>query len=116
MFVLTVIVTVVLAAALTMSAYIKLTLREPYVQGYVRVGVPAEKLKYLAFVLLAGTAGLILGLFWAPLGIAAAAALTCYFLLAIGSHIRAGDGRSLPAPATLAALSVLALIMRSATV
>ena len=33
--------------------------------------MPEDKLDYLAVILLAGAAGLVLGLVWAPLGVAA---------------------------------------------
>lgn len=108
------IVTVLLAALLTVSATIKLTRREPYIQGYLRVGVPEERLDHLALLLLAGAAGLLLGLVWAPVGIAAAGAVTVYFLVAIAAHIRAGDGRNLPTPVMLATLAALALALRLA--
>jgi hypothetical protein len=109
------IVSVLLAALLTASATIKLTRREPFVEGYIRVGVPEERLSDLALILLAGAAGLLLGLAWAPIGVAAAAALVCYFLVAIGAHIRAGDARNLPAPVTMALLAAAALILRLAS-
>jgi DoxX-like family len=105
----------VLAGLLVLSASIKLTRREPYVQGYLRVGVPEDKLNYLAAILLAGAAGLILGLFWEPIGIAAAAALVCYFLVAIASHIRADDAKNLPNPLVMALLAVGALVLQLAS-
>lgn len=110
-----VILTILLAAALVLSAYIKLTRREPYVQGYLRVGVPVSRLNQLAAILLAGAAGLLLGLLWPPLGVAAAAGVTAYFLVAIGFHIRARDMRNLVNPATLAALAAVTLSLRLVT-
>lgn len=115
MFVATVIVTVLLAGALAGSAYIKITRREPYVQGYVRVGVPMDKLNQLAALLIAGAAGLLLGLLWPPIGIAAAIGVILYFLLAVFSHVRADDVKNAPASAGLAAFAVVALILRLAT-
>jgi hypothetical protein len=114
-FVATVIVSFLLAGLLVLSAFIKLTRREPYVQGYLRVGVPAHRLNLLAYILLAGAAGLVAGLWWAPVGVAAAIGLTCYFLAAIGAHLRADDVRSLPTPATYLGLAVVALVLRLAT-
>jgi hypothetical protein len=39
----------------------------------------------------------------------------CYFLLAIGAHLRAGDARNLPMPAGYAVLAGAALLLRLAT-
>jgi DoxX-like family len=111
----TAIVTLLLATVLALSALIKLTRREPYVQGYIRVGVPEEKLDYLAILLLAGAAGLILGLLWAPIGVAAAIGVVCYFVVAVAAHIRADDASNLPTPAALVVISAAALVLRVAT-
>jgi hypothetical protein len=93
----------------------KLSHEERFVQGYVRVGVPEDKLDYLAIILLAGAAGLVLGLFWAPIGVAAAIGVVLYFLAAIASHIRADDTEHLPAPLVIAAIAAATLILRLAT-
>jgi DoxX-like family len=111
----TAIVTVLLAALLAYVAVRKLSHREPVVQSYVRVGVPEEKLNQLAYILLAGAAGLLLGLWWAPIGIAAAIGVVCYFILAIGFHIRARDLRHLAPPVAFALLGAAALALRAAT-
>jgi hypothetical protein len=104
------IASVLLAALLVVSATIKLTRREPYVQGYLRVGVPADKLDVLAIVLLAGAAGLLLGLAWAPVGVAAAAALVLYFAVAIAAHVRADDAANLPTPVAMAVIAIATLV------
>jgi hypothetical protein len=114
MFAATIAVSVLLALLLAFSAARKLTHREEVVQSYLRAGVPEERLNLLAAVILAGAVGLIAGLFWAPLGIAAAAALVCYFLVAIAFHIRAGDVRNIPMPLTLALLAAAAVVLRLA--
>lgn len=116
MFVATVAVSVVLAGLLVLSAFIKLTRREPFVQGYLRVGVPENRLNLLASILLAGATGLIAGLWWAPIGVAAAVGLTCYFVAAIAAHMRADDARNLPTPLTYLALAVAALLLRIASI
>jgi hypothetical protein len=115
MFVATAIVSVLLASLLALSAAIKLTRREPYVQGYINVGVPEDKLNSLAIVLLAGAAGLVLGLFWAPVGIAAAIGVIAYFIVAVAAHIRADDAENLPTPLVLEAMAIAALALRIAT-
>lgn len=108
-------VSVLLAALLTWSAIRKLSHREDVVRSYVRVGVAEDKLNALAIILLAGAVGLVLGLAWAPIGIAAAAAVVCYFLIAIAFHIRAHDVGNLPMPLTFAVMAAIALALRLAT-
>jgi DoxX-like family len=115
MFITTVAVSVVLAALLAVSAVRKLGHQEQVVATYVRVGVPEARLNLLAAVLLAGAAGLLAGLAWAPLGVAAAAALTVYFAVAAAFHVRADDAAHLPMPVALGLLSAAATALRLAT-
>jgi hypothetical protein len=84
-------------------------------RAYAKVGVPADKLPYLAALLHAGGAGLIAGFWWAPIGIAAAAGVTAYFLCAIAAHVRFGELRTLPVPLMIVALAAVTLALRVAT-
>jgi hypothetical protein len=111
----TIAVSVLLAASLAFSAVRKLCHQPEVVGTYTRVGVPEEKLDYLAWILLAGAAGLLLGLLWPPIGVTAAGALVVYFLLAIAAHVRAGDAQHAAMPLVIELLSVAALITRIAT-
>jgi hypothetical protein len=115
MFVATVIVSALLAVLLAFAATRKLSHREEVVRTYVRVGVPEDKLDYLAAVLLAGAAGLIAGLLWAPIGVAAATGVVVYFILAVAAHVRADDAGNLPTPLTIEAIALGALALRLAT-
>lgn len=110
------VVTVVLAGLLAWSAVRKLSHDESVVRSYARVGVPEDKLNYLAVVLLAGAAGLLAGLVWAPVGVAAAIGVICYFAGAMIFHIRARDAKNLPTPALLAVLGAATLVLRLAAV
>jgi len=101
-------VSIVLAALISFAAVRKLSHHPDVVASYVRVGVPEGRLDQLAYVLLMGATGLILGLLWAPVGTAAAIALTLYFALAIVAHLRHGDAAGLPVPATILALAAAA--------
>ena len=115
MFTATVIVTILLAALLVATAVRKLGGRAAVVATYARVGVPEHRLGQLAAILLAGAAGLLLGLLWAPLGIAAAAATAGYFLVAIGFHVRARDFGPIATPVVFELLAVAALVLRVLT-
>jgi hypothetical protein len=115
MFALTAAVSALLAFLLAFTAVRKLSHRPEVVASYTRVGVPEEKLNYLAMILLAAAAGLILGLVWAPIGVAASAGLIVYFVVAVAAHLRAHDEEHLPTPLTLEAIAIAALILRLAT-
>jgi hypothetical protein len=109
------IVSALLAAILAAAAVRKLSHREEVVASYERVGVPRDRLDYLAFILLAGSAGLVVGLFWAPIGVAAGIGVVCYFLLAVIAHVRHRDQEHLPTPVAIELLAVAALSLRVAT-
>lgn len=115
MFLATAIVTLLLTALLAAAAARKLSHRPAVVASYQRLGVPEVRLNYLAAILLAGALGLVLGLWWAPIGVAAAVGVVGYFLMAIGFHLRARDAKNLPTPATFLALALAALLLRLAT-
>jgi hypothetical protein len=109
------IVSLLLASVLIYSALRKLSHEPEVVQTYVRVGVPEHKLNQLAAILLAGAVGLIAGLFWPPIGVAAASALVVYFLLAVGAHIGARDIAHASTPVAIELISAAALALQLAT-
>jgi hypothetical protein len=110
----TIVVSVLLAALLVLTAARKLGHRPAVVATYRRVGVPEERLNLLAAVLLAGAVGLVVGLWWTPLGVTAAAALVGYFALAIAAHVRAGDTANAPMPGLYLTLAGAALVLHLA--
>lgn len=60
------------------------------------VGFPRRLWPVLTPVKFAAAAGLVVGIWFQPLAVLTAAALVCYFLAAIGMHVRARDfGRNL---------------------
>jgi DoxX-like family len=115
MYAATVVVSVLLAALVAFAAVRKLSHKPQVVEGYLRVGVPEDRLNQLAFILLAGAAGMVLGLAWAPIGIAAAIGVIVYFLVAIAFHIRADDAEHLPTPVAIEITALAALALRIAT-
>ena len=114
MFTATVIVSLFLAVALTVSGVGKLRGMPQVVESIERVGVPRNRFAVLAGLEFAGALGLVVGLFWAPLGIAAAIGVVLYFLGAIGAHLRVADRGFGPA-LFLLAVAVAALVLRSVT-
>ena len=111
MFFATATVTALLAALMTYAAARKLSHRPEVVATYTRVGVPEERLNVLAATLIAGAAGLLLGLVWPPIGIVAAVATVVYFLVAIAAHVRSHDLANVATPIVMELLAVSAAVL-----
>jgi sorbitol-specific phosphotransferase system component IIC len=113
MFIAAAVLAVLTALMATFSASLKLR-RDPRVVESIQgtVGVPATWFPWLAAAELAGAAGLLVGLAWAPLGIAAAAGLVAYFVGAIIAHLRVKDMAGLGAPVVPLVLSIASLVTR----
>lgn len=116
MFIALVVTTVVLALICVNSAVMKLR-EHPQVIDVIHgtVGVPTPWLPALAALEIAGAAGIVAGLWVAPLGIAAAAGLIAYFLGALGGHIRVRDTTNLMMPLPPLVLSGAVLGLHLAT-
>jgi uncharacterized membrane protein YphA (DoxX/SURF4 family) len=105
-----------LALGLLPSAWTKLTRQERVVQTFTgQLGVPLGLYPFLAACEIAGAAGLIIGLWYRPLGIAAAAGVALYFVGAIGAHLRKNDGKGIVTPVLILILAVTALVLRTAS-
>ncbi|MFI5898413.1 DoxX family protein [Actinoplanes sp. NPDC051513] len=108
------VVSLLLAVLLLVVAIRKLTHAPAVVESYRRVGVPERRLNLLALILATGGAGLVAGLWWRPLGVAAAAGLLVYFVLAVVAHVRHQDLKPLPTPVAFLALSAAVLALHLA--
>jgi hypothetical protein len=91
-------IAVLLTLALVPSAYAKLTKNKRIVDGLTGIGVPLAIFPFLASCEIAGAAGLLVGLWYAPLGIAAAIGLTLYFLGTVGATCASGTSRASQPP------------------
>jgi hypothetical protein len=114
MFLAAAIVSGLLAALLLVSARGKLVKDPAQMKTMSAVGFPEDKLWLLATAEIAGAVGIVAGLFWWPIGVAAAAGLILYFLGAIGAHLRVRDLKFAPALVLLLA-AVAALVLRALT-
>ncbi|MCW2794987.1 DoxX family protein [Nocardioides sp.] len=114
MFIATIIVSSLLALALVISGAAKLTKNPQLVEGMATVGVPEHRLWLLASAEIAGAVGLVAGLFWWPIGAAAAIGVVLYFLGAVGAHLRVKDMGFAPA-LVLLVVGAAALGLRLAT-
>lgn len=114
MFIATVVVSVLVALAALGSGMGKLSKNPKAIEPLHDVGVPASWPPVLGSLEVAGGLGVLVGLWWAPLGVAAATGLTLYFLGAIVAHVRVKDPKFQPA-AALFVLSAAALVLRIVT-
>jgi hypothetical protein len=114
MFIAYVVVSILLAAGLIGSARGKLVRDERIATGITGLGVPLAWFPFLAACEIAGGLGLLAGLVFAPLGIAAAAGVILYFVGALIAHLRAGD-KGLVTPLVLLVVAVAALLLRVAS-
>ena len=110
------VVTVLLAAMAGFSGVGKLR-RDPKIVHMVHdvVGVPMKYLPHLAACEIAGALGLVLGIWWPILGMAAGIGLVVYFVGAIVSHVRVGDVKGIGPAAFMLIISIAALVLRVLT-
>jgi len=80
------------------------------------VGVPLKYFPLLAACEFAGASGLVVGIWWPPIGIAAGIGLVLYFVGAIVSHLRVGDIKGIGSAAFMLVLAAGALTLRILTV
>ncbi|MEE6257407.1 DoxX family protein [Plantactinospora sonchi] len=114
MFVGYVVLALLLAVVLAMSGFGKLT-RDPKITASLqKAGVPLHWFPPLAGCEIAGAVGLVVGIWLAPLGVAAATGVTLYFVGAVVAHLRARDLAGLGAPVVVLAVAVATLVLRLA--
>jgi hypothetical protein len=97
----TVIVTLLLAALFTFSASIKLLGVSRSLAIRDHLGVKPLQWRLIGVLELAGVAGVLVGLAWPPIGIAAAIGLGLLLIGAIAFHLRASDRAADIAPAVI---------------
>jgi hypothetical protein len=106
-------IAIILAAVAAFSGIAKLR-RDPKVVHVVHevVGVPFKYFPHLAGCEFAGALGLVLGIWWPPLGIAAGIGLVVYFVGAVVAHLRVADVKGIVPAAVILILCVAALALR----
>ncbi|MFG3423337.1 DoxX family protein [Micromonospora sp. NPDC048063] len=106
-----IVLTAILAAVFLGTAVPKLTGQAQMRERMDHLGVSPGLTRVLGVLELAAVTGLLLGLLWAPLGIAAAVGLALQMVGAVVYHVRAKD----PAPMTLTpvifAVAAVALVV-----
>jgi hypothetical protein len=96
-----VIVTALLALLFTFSSLIKLVGIRQSLAIRDHLGVKPMQWRMIGLLELAGVAGVLAGLEWAPIGVAATVGLALLMLGAIGFHVRASDGAADTVPAVI---------------
>ena len=110
----TVVVTLLLAALFTFSSSIKLLGVSKSLAIRDHLGVSPIQWRMIGALELAGVAGVLAGLLWAPIGIAAAIGLTLLSIGAIAFHVRASDRIAETAPAVVGvALAVATAVLHT---
>lgn len=107
--------TVLMSAVLLVSAGAKSLRTRHITEQMSTLGVPQSMMALLIGAQIAGAVGAIAGLWWGPVGIAAAIGLTGYFAGAVASHLRVGDRKGAPPAAVLTVVSVALIVLRAAT-
>jgi hypothetical protein len=113
MFIAASILSVLFSALLVFSAVGKIR-KDPHQMVVLELVKAAKAAPLLATLELAAAAGLLVGLAWWPIGIAAGIGAVLYFAGAIVGHLRVGD-RAVTGAAVLLGVSVAVLVLRALT-
>jgi hypothetical protein len=97
----TVIVTACLAALFAFSSSIKLLGVRQSLAVRDHLGIKPTPWRLIGALELAGVVGVLVGLWWPPLGIAAAVGLALLSVGAVVSHVRASDSVAQSVPAVI---------------
>ena len=101
MMIATVVVTILLAVLFTFSSSIKLLGARQSLEIRDHLDVKPAQWRIIGALELAGVIGVLVGLTWAPIGVAAAIGLALLSVGAVAFHIRASDGLAKTAPAVI---------------
>jgi uncharacterized membrane protein YphA (DoxX/SURF4 family) len=110
------VITSLFAAMVAFSGLGKIR-RDPHQMRVIHetVGVPLKYFPLLAACEFSGALGLVLGIWWPILGVAAAIGLILYFVGATVSHLRVSDVKGIGPPAFMLVVAAAALATRMLT-
>ena len=103
-------ISLLLAATCLLPAAGKLTGNPKMRQSAAHFGIPWPRYRLIGVAELAAAAGIVIGLWWHPIGVAAAAGMALLLLGAIITHRKAADSAKEMAPALAALLLTLAYL------
>lgn len=108
------IVLAVLTALISVASGVGKLRKVPQIMEAMRkCEIPDNWLPILAALEFAGAAGLLIGIAWLPLGIAAAFGLTIYFVGAMIAHVRVSDFKGIANPTPLLLIAIAAAVTGS---
>lgn len=110
MYIATIIVSAVFALLLVASAIGKLRRDPSQIAVLEKVGA-IRFAPVLAALEIAAALGLVAGLFWWPIGVAAGAGAALYFLGATIAHLRVGD-KAIAMPIVLFIVAIASIVLR----
>jgi len=105
-----VIVSLLLAAACLAPAAAKLLSHPRMRHAAAHFGIPWSRYRLIGVAELAAAAGILIGLWWHPLGVAAAAGMAVLLVGALVTHRKAADNVKEMAPAWLGLVLTLAYL------
>jgi uncharacterized membrane protein YphA (DoxX/SURF4 family) len=110
------VITILLAAMVVFSGLGKIR-HDPRQVRVVHqiIGVPLKYFPFLAACEFACASGLVLGIWWPPLGVAVGIGLVLYFVGAMASHLLIGDVTGIGPAAFMLVVAAAALAMRILT-
>ena len=103
-------ISLLLAAACLLPAAGKLTGQPRMRQSAAHFGIAWSRYRLIGVAELAAAAGIVIGLWWHPLGVAAAAGMTLLLVGALVAHRKAADSAKETVPALVALLLTLAYL------
>ena len=115
MFIAYVVLVVLFSFVLVFTGRSKLVREKEVTKIMTRLGVPLSWFPVLAALEFAGVVGLLAGIVYRPLGIAAGVGLVLYFIGAVISHLRVRDVEGAPVPTVLVLVSAAPLVLGLAT-
>jgi len=108
-------ISVLVAVVCLLPAAGKLTGQPKMRQSAAHFGIPWPKYRLIGVAELAAAAGVLIGLWWHPLGVAAAAGMSLLLLGALITHRRAADSGKMMAPALIALAITIAYLATALT-
>lgn len=108
-------ISILLAATCLVPATAKLRSHPKMLASASHFGIPWTRYRLIGVAELAAAAGVLVGLFWAALGLAATSAMTLLLIGALATHRRAGDGFKDAAPAVVGLAISLAYLAAAFT-
>jgi hypothetical protein len=115
MFIAYIVLAVLVSFLLVFSGRAMLVKDKDIVETLTRLGVPDSWYTMLALLKFAGAAGLLIGIFYRPLGVAAAIGVVLFFVGAIIAHLRVKDVKGVLVPFALLLVSAAPLVLGLAT-